>query len=100
MSNPIKSVKPQHKIIDAQAIANYIEQQRDPDGNVRASDIIGWLIGANNRIQHNHSRFVNEIEVLKGSDPEIVLALVDRTEYIQLDGKTFRAEVDKFVRSC
>lgn len=91
------TLNPSNKIIDSQALAKYIEERRDAAGNIRAADVMAWIIGANNRIQHNHARFVNKFEVLKGSDPEIITALVDRNEYQLFDGRMLRASIKDFV---
>lgn len=90
-------MKPQPKIIDAQALAKFVQDKQDTFGNVKVSDVLSWIIGANNRIEHKHARFVDKIGTLNGSDPEIITALVDRTEFLVLDGKTFRAKVAEFL---
>lgn len=60
---------------------------------------VAWLIGANSHVQHKHGRFVNEFWVYKNSDPELVVAMVDREEYLLFDGKSLREESRKLIDS-
>jgi hypothetical protein len=87
-------MKPQTKIIDAQALAKYVEEQRDGEGNVKAADVLAWLIGANNHVKCMHPRYITSIDQFKIGT---LAMLVDRTEYILLDSTSFIAATSDLI---
>lgn len=99
-------MRPKEKIVDAQELARFIDKAKKGAGAydqhepvVKVSDLMAWLIGANNHVQHKHGRFVNEFWVYKNSDPELVVATVDRDEFLLFDGKSLREEARKLIDS-
>lgn len=97
-------MSPKEKIVDAQELARFIDKKKAGAGAydqhepvVKVSDLMAWLIGANSHVQHKHGRFINEFWVYKNSDPELVVAMVDRDEYLLFDGKSLREEARKLI---
>lgn len=99
-------MRPSDKIIDAQELARFIDKAKTGAGAhdqhepvMKVSDLMAWLIGANNHMQHKHGRFVNSVWPIRGSDPELIVLTVDRDEFILFDGKSLRLSFDEFLKS-
>jgi len=90
-------VRPSGKIIDAQALAKYIEQQRDDNGKVNAADVIAFIIGANNHHNHGYPIWVHAFSDLKLREPALIMFhSVD--ELMLLDSESFRKAWRKYLR--
>jgi len=90
-------MKPETKIIDAQALAKYIESIRDAAGMVKAADVLAWVIGANNKTDHRHAKYLGELERL-GDNPPMLFCFVDRENYVFFNEKSFRKSAHDYFK--
>lgn len=88
------------KIVDAEALAGFIDGQRDTDGNVRTIDVLQWLISANNHIDHGHGHFIDSVFSIKTEGlPDLIGMLVDRDKYLLFQGNRFIEKIEEFTKS-
>lgn len=91
-------MNPKQKIIDAQEFARYLDTVKDDAGNVKYADIVAWLIGANNHIQHGHGRYLKGLDTVKAPSP-FVVAWYDIDESILFDKRTFDEKVLEYIKT-
>lgn len=97
-------MSPKEKVIDAQELARFIEKTRTGAGAydqhepvVKVSDLMAWLIGANNHHNHGYPIWVHAFSDLKLREPALLM-FHSRDEIMLLDSESFRKAWRKYLR--